>query len=400
MQNTHFSLKKIFLGIFYTGLMVTIPGVMSSCRGNAVHDHGEEGHAHSEESMKESSHNDEGGHEGSIHMEPEDAERYGVSAKEVYAGNFRDAVKTAAEVLPAASDISTASAPSSGMVVLADGITPGALVKAGQTVARIKSDGISGGDVNAAARVEIENARRELDRVKPLLEEGLVTKKEYNDALAAYDAAKAAYSPKAASGAVRAPRSGVVTSIPAGEGAFVNTGDPVAVISGSGRLTLRALLPSRHASMLPSLSGVVITPHGSEGEAVDLSGFGGKLLSSSSATSSETPGYIAVYYTFDNSAPVVAGSAAEVYLQGTVRQGVISVPVKALAEQLGEKFVYVKTGAHEYEKRHVVTGASNGTEVEILSGLHEGDPVVVEGMSFIRLAEQSTAVPEGHSHNH
>jgi len=38
--------------------------------------------------------------------------------------------------------------------------------------------------------------------------------------------------------------------------------------------------------------------------------------------------------------------------------------------------------------------------MEILSGLHEGDKVVVGGVSFVRLAEQSTVVPEGHSHNH
>ena len=166
----------------------------------------------------------------------------------------------------------------------------------------------------------------------------------------------------------------------AGEGAFVNTGDPVALISGSGRLTLRALLPVRDASLLPMLSGVVITPHGGNGESVDLSEYGGKLLSSSASSSTEMPGYIPVYFTFDNSAPVVAGSAAEVYLRGVSRSGVISVPVAALSEQLGEKFVYVKTGGNEYEKRHVEVGALNGTDAEILSGLHEGDKVVVGGV--------------------
>ena len=380
------------------GLAMAVPVAMSSCGAHKDHDHEGEGHEHAGEVKGKT--DGEGDHGGSIHMEPEDAAAYGVKVMELRAGDFRDAVKTAAEVLPSASDVSTASAPSSGMIALAPGVTPGATVKAGQTLARIKSDGISGGDANASARTALENAQRELDRVTPLLEDGLVTKKEYNDALAAYEAAKAAYSPKAASGVVTAPKGGVVTSIPAGEGAFVNTGDPVAVISGSGRLTLRALLPVRQASMLPLLSGVVITPHGAETEPVDLSDFGGKLLSSSPATSADNPGYIAVYYTFDNSAPVVAGSAAEVYLQGALRSGVLSVPAAALSEQLGEKFVYIKTGGHEYEKRHVVTGASNGNAVEIISGLSGGEQVVVEGMSFIRLAEQSSAVPEGHSHNH
>ncbi len=411
MQNTQLTLKRLLGRLLCSGAAVAVSLSVASCESHNHaehdhdHDHGSETEVHDHEHIKgEDKHSEdkhsEDKHAEGIHMEPEDAERYGVSIVEIQPGDFREAVKAAAEVLPSSSDVATASASTSGMVNLAAGITQGSVVKAGQVIARIKSTGVSGGDVNAAGKIAVENAKRELDRVTPLLKEGLITKKEYNDALAAYNAALAAYSPSAASGAVVAPKSGVITGITAGEGAFVNTGDPVAVISGSGRLTLRALLPVRHASLLPLLSGVVITPHGSEGSPVDLSQYGGKLLSSTSASSTETPGYIPVYYTFENSAPVVAGSAAEVFLQGSNRQGVISVPVEAMSEQLGEKFVYVKTGGHEYEKRHVKTGASNGTNVEILSGLKPGENVVVGGVSFVRLAEQSTAVPEGHSHNH
>lgn len=392
MQTTFYNLgtkiRHISGGMILVVSMISFP----SC---GVHSH-EEGETpeHKEEIPDE-----KGQHDGSIHMKPEDASRYGVVCMEITQGEFREAVKTMAEILPAASDVATASAPTSGVVTLAGGITRGVQVKAGQIIGRVKSSGISGGDVNAVGKVAVENAKRELDRLAPLLEDGLITKKEYNDALAAYNSAKASYSPQAASGTVVAPRGGVITDIPSGEGAYVNTGDAVAVISGSGKLTLRALLPARNATMLPVLSGVVITPHGNEGEAVDLLEYEGRLLSSS-ASSAESPGYIPVYYSFSNAAPVVAGSAAEVYLRGIARQNVLSVPVSAIAEQMGEKFIFVKTGDHEYEKRNVKTGASDGENVEILSGLEAGENVVVKGTSFIRLAEQSTVVPEGHSHDH
>ena len=174
----------------------------------------------------------------------------------------------------------------------------------------------------------------------------------------------------------------------------------MALVSAGGKLTLRALLPARHAALLPMLSGAVITPDGASGEAIDLSAHGGRVLSSSAASATETPGYVAVYYTFDNTAPVVAGTAAEVYLRGATRRGVLSVPRNSIAEQLGEKFIYIHKGGHEYEKRHVRTGGSDGTSVEILEGLKPGEKVVVGGVSFVRLAEQATVVPEGHSHNH
>lgn len=401
MTDKQSKIQQIILGTLCVGVTIVSPLAFSSCGSHNHDDHENETKehtvGHADNQTKET---EEGSKAGAIHMEPEDAQRYGVAVVDIQRGVFKEAVKTAAEILPSSTDMATASASTSGVVQLAQGITQGSSVKAGQTIARIKGSGISGGDANAAGKAALDNAKRELDRVSPLLEDGLITKKEYNDALAAYNSAKAAYSPQAASGVVTAPRSGVITSIPAGEGAFVNTGDPVALISGSGRLTLRALLPVKHASLLPMLSGVVITPHGSEGTSVDLSQFGGKLLSSTSAASTEAPGYIPVYYSFDNSAPVVAGSAAEVFLLGGNRQGVISVPLEALSEQLGEKFVYVKTGEHEYEKRHVSTGASNGMDVEVLTGLKQGEKVVVKGTSFVRLAEQSTVVPEGHSHSH
>lgn len=38
--------------------------------------------------------------------------------------------------------------------------------------------------------------------------------------------------------------------------------------------------------------------------------------------------------------------------------------------------------------------------VEVRRGVAEGDSIVIAGLSFVRLAEQATVVPEGHSHNH
>lgn len=406
---------KTLLRFAYVGIAVATAFWLGGC-ASADHDHEGEGtEAHGEHDHEAEGHDHEGedhehegeGHDhdheaaaGIIKIEPEDAKRYGITTQIAEAGDFADAVKVAAEVLPSASDMATASAPTAGMIRLAPGITQGAVVKQGQVIAHVRATGVSGGDANAAAKVAVDNAKRELDRLTPLLADGLVTRGQYNEALAAYEAAKAAYSPAAAAGTVVAPRGGVITQVAAGEGAFVQTGDPVALVAANGRLTLRALLPARKASLLPTLSGAVITPTGASGEAIDLSAHGGRVLSSSAASASETPGYVAVYYTFDNTAPVVAGTAAEVYLRGAARKGVLSVPRKAIAEQLGEKFVYVFKGGHEYEKRPVRIGGSNGTDVEILDGLKAGEKVVVGGVSFVRLAEQATVVPEGHSHNH
>lgn len=355
------------------------------------HAHGEEGHVHTEGDEKKSE-------DGAIHIEPSDAKRFGISVTKVNPGVFHETIRVAGEVLPSAASGGTASSPVAGILTLAPGITEGTAVKQGQLIGRVKQSGVTGGDVNAAGRVALENAKRELARVTPLYKDGLVTRKEYEDAVSAVRAAQASYSPAAASGTIVAPTSGVISNLLAKQGAFVNVGDPVAQIAGGGRLTLKALLPASKAAYLGSISGATITPHGSTRAGIDLNQYGGRLMSN--AAGGGQNGYIPVYFSFDASAPVTPGTASEVYLRGLKRSGVMTVPVEAVSEEMGEKFVYVKTNAHEFEKRPVTLGGNDGRMVEIASGLKPGEEVVSKGMSFVRLSEQSGKAPEGHSHNH
>lgn len=354
-------------------------------------------HNHPENSAEKA---DEHSHsENEILLEEEDAARFGVEVEKVAPSEFSDVVRVAGEILPSAVDKSTVSAPTSGIVTFAPDINAGATIQKGQTLATVRSNGVSGGDANAAAKAALDAAKRELDRVEPLLADGLITKKEYNDALAAYESARAAYSPQAAGGVARASRSGVITTLAVSDGAYVETGQAIAETASSNELTLRALLPASEAAFLPMIKSAVITPHG--GKAISLDSIGGRLLSARSDGSAQTPGYIPVYFSLrPTDGSIVAGSAMEVYLTSVPRDRVISVPAEAITEQMGKHFVFVRLSGHSYEKRMVETGRNNGLRVEIKSGLQTGDLVVSRGATFIRLAQQATVVPEGHSHTH
>lgn len=360
---------------------------MASCQSHNESEHAEEA--------------DEHGHEhgtDEIVLEPHDAQRLGVEVDTVRATAFTETLKVSGEILPSSADRGVVSAPTSGIVRLAAGINPGSQVRAGQTVAQITARNVSGGDANNAARVALDNAKRELDRITPLLADGLVTKKDYNDALAAYEAAKAAYSPSAASGVASAPRAGVVTAINVSDGEYVETGQAIATVAANSSLTLRALVPVAQADFLPRVSGATLSFH--SGQTVDLADYKGRLLSSASASAGETPGYIPVFFSLDGSAPVIPGSATEVYLKGSGRSEVISLPIEAIVEQMGETFAFIRIGGHAYVKRPVTLGNSDGKRVEIVKGIEPGEVAVVKGATFVRLAEQATVAPEGHSHNH
>lgn len=332
-------------------------------------------------------------------MSPADAERFGVVAEAVQPAPFAQVVKTAGEVLPSAEGGVTVTAPAAGVVTLAHGVSQGMQVKAGQALASVSAKNMSGGDANAAARAAYEAALREVERLKPLLADGLVTKKEYNDAVAALEQARALYSPMAATGTATSPRAGVVTSVLVTDGEWVDAGAPIATVASATRLTLRALLPATQASFAPRIADAVISTHG--GEPVRLSELGGRLVSASSAAGNATPGYVPVYFTFDNSNPsVVPGTGVEVWLSTSPTEQAMSVPLEAVTEQMGQMFVFVRVDEHGYVKRPVTVGHSDGQRVAILSGIEPGEQVVTRGATFVRLAQQATVVPEGHSHNH
>ncbi|MCM1222372.1 MAG: efflux RND transporter periplasmic adaptor subunit [Lachnospiraceae bacterium] len=289
-------------------------------------------------------------------------------------------------------------APTSGVLKFTGGMHQGSKAAAGQTIATISADKMMGGDANAAAKANLDAAKKELDRVTPLHADGIVSTKDYNAAMQAYEVAKAAYSSAAASGKATAPRSGVITALQAQEGQYVNAGDAIATISSSATLTLRAELPEKNYGMLAQLTSANIQAPYSE-EWIPLSRLGAKRITAPTTAASQR-GYVPVYFDFNNDGSIIPGSFVKVNLLGEAREGVITVPITAVSEQQGAYFVYERLDEDCYRKIPIKTGASDGIKIEVTEGLSGGENIVTEGMIAVRLAESSAVAPEGHSHGH
>lgn len=331
---------------------------------------------------------DADGHGELIELADEQAARLGVEVDTIQPGEFADAIRCSGVIERSAADAATATAPAAGIVTLAPGITVGATVGRGALIATVNPSAVSGGDQNRAAKAALDAARREVERLTPLMADRLATAAEYNAAVAAYEAAKAAYSPAAGTGRVVAPRAGVITAVAAADGTYVQPGQAVATVAGDNRLTLHAEITGDNAPRLASITDARIGDF-------TLSRHGGRK----EGVSSEN-GYACIFFSFDNDGSRLPGSGVEVYLLGVARPGVIAVPLGAISEQQGEYYVYLKHSPGHYEKAPVSLGASDGLRVEITSGLKGGETVVTAGATTVRLAESSGAVPEGHSHSH
>lgn len=392
--------EKFFITLaagFFTSAFIMLSGCAQKSPDELSHaGHHPENHAdgNSSHGKKEDS--------GIIILHAAEAERFGVKTDTIRPGGFSDGIRATGRVLAGATDAAVVSAPTSGIVRFPASVSAGVHVHAGAVIAMVEAGKTSGGNPDVAARAALEGAERELDRLKPLYAEKLVTASDYNAALANYEQAKAAVSSNALSGRATAPVSGTVTSIDVVQGQYVETGTPLASISKGHSLTLRIDVPQKYFREISSITGARLHfPYMDSGETIDIAELGGKRAGNAPvAPTGSTGTYIPMYFTVVNDGRILPESSFDAYLTGASRQGVLSVPRTALSEQQGNFYVYEKLDEDCYRKLPVVTGNTDGRMVEIISGLSSGKVIVTEGAVTVRLAEGATVAPEGHSHNH
>ena len=388
-------MKQIYL--LFTAAVLSISGCSHDHAGHDA-EHGHDHHpAHSHQAPQTEGDSHEAHPDGTIVLAPDMAARLGVETDTARVGAMSRVIKVSGLVEPASDSRATASAPTAGIVTMARGIEVGSEVRAGQLIATVRADGVSGGDANRAARAELTAARAELARVEPLWRDRLVTRAEYNAAVAAVERAEAAYSGAAASGRVTAPVSGVITALDAATGQYVGTGDAVATIGSAATLTLRADVPAGRYAAAGDITDARISLPYASGRTILLSEAGGRRTGASA--SGGTAGYVPVAFTF-SSPDVIPGAAVDAYLLGSGSAEALTVPASAIVEQQGEYYVYVRLDEDCYIKQPVTLGASDGSRRAILSGLRGGEAVVSRGTTAITLAAAAGAVPAGHSHSH
>lgn len=281
-------------------------------------------------------------------------------------------------------------------------LSEGQEIKRGNLIGEIQTGGLQNGDPWKETRIAYEAARTEYLRAQKLIEDKLISRKEFEQIRAAYERSKSVYEgqirQRTGSGlSVTAPKGGYVKSRLVNQGGYVSVGTPIMIISSNRRMQLKADVPERYFKELRNIVSANFRPDYDEA-VYKLSDLHGKVLSYGKSSEDDSP-YIPIIFEFDNIGDFVPGSFVEVYLLAAPQSGVISVPISALVEEQGIWSVYLRRDSEHYEKREVKLGRSNGVRMEVISGLHPGDEIVVSGTSQVRLAASSSSVPESH-HQH
>lgn len=394
--------------------------LMASCHSGEKH-HG--AHDHEGEEKED--------HSGEIVMTDEQMEKAGVDIETVEPGDFTAVMKAAGQIVRRQGDEQTVSATISGIVYWRNAsLSEGSQVGSGQPLADITARHLQDGDPIAKAKAAFEAAKSEMERVKPLADENIVSQREYEQARLNYQTAKAAYegiaASKSGSAVVTTGMGGFIKSLIVKSGDYVNVGDPIAVVTQNRRQQLVVDVPECAYRNMNDIRSANFKATGND-NVYKLSELNGKLISYS-RTLPEGSAYLPATFEFDNVGDIIAGSFVEVYLLLKQKQNVITVPNTSLTEEQGLYYVYVKKHnhnheahedhehedhdheAHEghehkgeegiFEKREVKIGQTDGVRTEILSGLKAGECIVTEGAYQVKLAASSSAIPEGHNHNH
>lgn len=251
----------------------------------------------------------------------------------------------------------------------------GQRVKAGELVARLDA-----AEINARleqAQASLEQAERDWKRVSVLFEQQAVTRAEYDAAQSRQLVAKgAAAEAKAMMSYVEvvAPFDGVVTKKWVDVGDLAAPGKPLISIEDPSALQLEADVPQAVASYVQRDARLGARVDGVTGE---LTGTVSEIAPSADPVSRT----FRVKVDLATQPGLSSGQFARLFVP-VGESNSLRVPLSAVVERGQLEIVFVV--ANQHAQLHLVrTGKRIGDEVEILSGLHAGDAVVIEGAALL-----------------
>ena len=245
----------------------------------------------------------------------------------------------------------------------------------------------AGYEVNVS---QIESAKKSFERVQKLYEEGAVPETQFDQAkLAAsdetlevakksVDQARIVYENAASTAKnaqVKAPISGIVSDISIVEGEFASSNQPPMTIVDSDSITVELGVPGNMVNKIKQ--GDIVTAEISAADYKEQS-----VVDSISTSADPMTNLYTVNILIENNGSIKPGMFAKIYLNTDKIENTFAVKTESVLEKGDKKHVFVVNGDLAV-KKEVVTGLDTGTYIEIKEGLTAGDVVIVKGQDYI-----------------
>ena len=223
------------------------------------------------------------------------------------------------------------------------------------------------------------NAQKNFERMQNLLKEGAVSQQAFDGIETQYEVAKANFDAARSTVEITSPLSGIVTAINVNIGDLANPAMPLATVANIGRMKAKFNV------------GELDVPSFFVGQSVEIYSEiksdivqTGKVfqLSKSANVQSRTFEMQAI---FPNTSDkwFKPGMFCRVKVNMTTQKNALTIPMAALVKTDKTDGVYTING-DQAQFQPIETGITDGTLVEVKSGLKEGDKIVTLGMSNLK----------------
>lgn len=258
-----------------------------------------------------------------------------------------------------------------------------------------------------ATDTQLDAARRDLETAAAAVEAAQLSRATYAETLARWDAGSDALPDGLAElkidGSIRlplrAPISGIIDERNHVEGEFVDLHEHLFHLVDAETVWIKARVSEFDLPRLTADPGAVVHLPGDHRVDDPTSGGAVRLVHVGAMVDSRTH-TVPIYYESDNAeGRFRIGQVVDVFVETTRSVDAIAIPEQALVLIEGQPVAFVMLGGEQFQRRHLEIGIADRGRVEVKSGLEEGDRVVVRGARAIHLSALTPA-DAGHAHGH
>lgn len=261
-------------------------------------------------------------------------------------------------------------------------------VKAGQTLAKIEDD---------QYRIEAARAKATLDRLqndflrnKELFEKNLIAAETFQNSRYEYESQKAAYELAELNleyTAIKSPISGVISERFVKAGNMIGTDQQVFRVTDFSPLQALLYVPEHEMSKIRNGQKVELKVDAMPGET-----FAGQVERISPVVDSQTGTFKVTVYVTQTEDRLRPGMFGRVKIVYDTRENTRMIPKSAVISEDLAQSVYVIKDSLAFKKQ-IQTGYSNGTNIEVIDGLEDGEYVVTIGQGSLQDSSKVNIIP-------
>jgi len=226
------------------------------------------------------------------------------------------------------------------------------------------------------ASISVAKLKKDLERYNNLYKGGTVTEQQLNEVQNSYDNAEIQLEQaekQLSDATIKSPISGVIIKKQVEEGEYINIGSPIATIVDISKLKIKLNVSEVNVYQLKLNDKAIITTDVYPGVT-----FEGNIsfISSQGDGSHNYP--VEIVISNNSKHPLKSGTFANVMIKLPVAAEALYIPRESLLGSITEASVYVAENNKAILKK-IVVGNGNDKFIKVISGLKEGEKVIVNG---------------------